>query len=109
MSLLPAADGVAVLAANRLRIKVPAGNRFYCEPKPMAEVSAPLLAMARGENPDDWCLAGSLSSGSALHVVALNTKLLEAGPLFAKYRIEYIFEEGLQYIVVLTVRSWKME
>ena len=54
VSLLPAADGVAVLAANRLRIKVPAGNRFYCEPKPMAEVSAPLLAMARGENPDDW-------------------------------------------------------
>ena len=37
-------------------------------------------------------------------MVALNTKLLEAGPLFAKFRIEYVFEQGLQYIVVLTLR-----
>ena len=34
VSLLPLGDDVAVLAANRLRIKVPTGNRFYSEPKP---------------------------------------------------------------------------
>ncbi len=104
VTLLPPADGVAVLAANRLRVRVPAGDRFFSKPKKVSEVPAPLLAVARGEKPGDWCLAGSLSSDTALRVVALNTKLLAAGPLFAKYRVEYVFEEGLQYIVVLTVR-----
>ena len=47
---------------------------------------------------------GSLHTGSALRVVDLNAKLLEAGPLFAKFRIEYVFEQGPQYIVVLTLR-----
>ena len=102
--LLPAVGGVAVLASDKLRIKVPAGERFFQKPKLLAEVPAPILSMARGEMPNDWCLAGTLRTESSLRVVALNTKLLESGPLFAKYRIEYVFEKGLQYVVALTLR-----
>ena len=104
IALVEKTGDTAVLAANRLRIRVPAGNRFFPKPKKVSELPAPLLALARGDVPQDWCLAGSLRSGSGLRVVALNTKLLETGPLFARYRIEYVFEKGLQYIVVLTLR-----
>ena len=103
-SLLPAGRGVAILSANRLRVKVPAGNHFFPQPQPVTEMPAPLLAMARGEQPEDWCLSGSLRADSLLRVVAMNTKLLEAGPLFARYRVEYVFEKGLQYIVTLNLR-----
>ncbi|MCH7726198.1 MAG: hypothetical protein IH991_06940 [Planctomycetes bacterium] len=99
-------DGeTAILAANRLRVRVPFGGKnFEREPVALSKVPAPILAIARGEKPNAWCLVGSLQAADTLKVIAMQAGLVEEGPLFAKYRVVYTFNRGQQYTVVLTLR-----
>ena len=95
--------GTAVLWANRLRVRVPHGTRQFQPPVSPATVPAPILAVARDGKTDGWCLAGSFRCQGGLKVIAMETRVLEQGPLFVRYRVAYTFDKGQQYIVVLTV------
>ena len=98
-------NGTAVLASNRLRVRVPHGSFNYeLEPQPFAQTAAPILAVARGGKPDAWCLTGSLRAKPEFRVIALKAEPVEQGPLFCRYRIAYTLNRGQQYTVVLTLR-----
>jgi len=93
-------DRLALLA-NQMQILVP-GSGSRTLNMPVSEVPAPLLAIAREK--DRWVGSGKLVGPSSLVVQTIDAHVVEHGPLFLKYAVQYTFSEGRSYKVQLTIQ-----
>jgi hypothetical protein len=95
----------AVLANDLLLIKVPAGHQDFAGGKPLSQVPAPILALARTSPSPVWAVDGSFSAPDTLLVDSLDAKVLESGPIFTRYQVAYKLEGGRTYTAVLELRA----
>ena len=95
----------AILGNSLLLVKVPAGHREFATGELLAEVPAPLLALARKFRPERWMATGSFSAPNTLRVDSMDAGIVESGPLFAKYQATYKLEGGKAYTATLELRA----
>ena len=95
----------SVLGNNLLLVKVPAGHQDFPGGKPLAQVPAPILGLARVARPQPWMVTGSFSAPDTLLVKSIDAKLAESGPVFATYQVTYTFQNDKSYIVTLELRA----
>ncbi len=98
--LEPEGEDRAALILNRQRVRVPHGDHAYPEGKPAADVPAPILAIADGQG--HWIGAGAFEAPDEVRVRQWEAALVENGPLLARYRISYTFDNDRRYQVELT-------
>lgn len=91
----------SAILGNQLQILVPAPGRRPLH-LPVAQAPAPLLAIARENN--KWVGAGRLVGPNDLLVESIDARIVEQGPLFLKYAVEYAFSGGRSYKVELTLQ-----
>ena len=94
-------DRVAI-TANQLQILVPSIGSHALN-VPVSQAPAPLLAIARETG--KWVGAGRLVGPDSLVVQAIDARIVEQGPLFLKYAIQYTLSGDRSYKVELTVQS----
>jgi len=95
----------AVLGNALLQVRVPAGHQDFPGGKPFAQVQAPILDMARTTRPPVPMARGAFIGPDTLRVDSVDAKLLESGPLFARYEVAYKFEGGKAYTAMLELRA----
>ena len=94
----------AILGNGLLLVKVPAGHQDFAAGKPLAEVPAPILGLARKAQPA-WMATGSFSAPSTLRVDSMDARMVESGPLFATYQVTYKLDGGKSYTATLELRA----
>ena len=95
----------ATFGNSLLLVKVPAGRQDFAAGKPLTEVSAPILGLARKIQPESWMATGSFSAPNTLRVLSMNAGIVESGPLFATYQVSYQLEGGKAYTATLELRA----
>ena len=95
----------AIFANGLLLVKVPAGHLDFAAGKPLAEVPAPILGLARKAQPAAWMANGSFFAPSTLRAISMEATILESGPLFATYQVIYQLVGGKSYITTLELRA----
>lgn len=102
---LEAAKGApeAMLGNSLLTVKVPAGHIDFAGGKPLSQVPAPVLGLARrGQAP---VITGSFSAPEGIAVTSMDAKVLESGPLFVTYQVAYQVTGGKSYTATLELRA----
>jgi len=95
----------AILGNSLLLVEVPAGHQDFPQGKPLAQAPAPILSLSRTAQPTPPMATGSFTAPDALLVNSIDTKLVESGPVFARYEITYQFPNDKSFIVDLELRA----
>jgi len=95
----------AILGNSLLLVKVPAGHQDFPNGKPLAQAPAPILGLARTAQPQPWMVTGSFAAPDTLLVNSIDAKLVESGPVFARYEITYQLQNNKSYTVDLELRT----
>jgi len=93
------AKGSVEITASQIGVRMLLGNGEVAAPAAMKDVPGPLVAMRLGN--------GAWSGGSALtgdaKVASWNAELTDAGPVFARVAVSYVFEDGNTVDLTATV------
>jgi len=102
-ALRPSSDPADSVIFNNglLSVKAPSGHHDFSPAMPLAQVPAPILAVARGAAPEAWATTGSFVAPDSLLVVSMDAKAEEQGPLFLIYKVTYHLTNGKDYAVDL--------
>ena len=95
----------AILGNSLLQIRVPSGHVDFPNGKPLSQVAAPILGLARTAEPQPWMVTGSFDAPDTLLVNSIDAKLVESGPVFARYEITYQLQNNKSYTVDLELRA----
>jgi|GEM_PF-1494135 len=95
----------AALSNDRLIVKIPAGRQDFAGGKPLSQVPAPILGIARPDPPQPWMATASFAAPDTLLVDSIDAKLIASGPLFAIYQIAYKLKENRSYTATLELRA----
>jgi hypothetical protein len=95
----------AILGNSLLRVQVPAGHIDFPNGKPLSEMPAPILGLARTAQPQPWIVTGSFDAPPTVLVNSMDAKLVESGPVFARYEITYQLQNNKTYTVDLELRT----
>jgi hypothetical protein len=95
----------AVLGNDLLLVKVPAGHQEFAGGKPLSQVPGPILGLARAAQPQPWMVTSSFAAPETLLVTSVDAKLVESGPIFARYEITYQFQNDKSYTMDLELRA----
>jgi len=93
----------ALLDNGLLTLKVPAGHRDFPGGKSLAEVPAPILSASREGHPE--AVRETFAAPGSLKVAAMDAKMIESGPVFAKYQITYLLQGEKSYSTMLELRA----
>lgn len=103
---LEKAEGnTARLITGLLQVHVPLGRLEFNPAKPLATAPAPIMSLTRiGGNPTP-AVKGLFVAPHDVAVKSMESRLLETGPLLARYRISYHLTRNKTYEVTLGLRT----
>jgi len=99
----PNDDGTAELVGRHQSVRVPWGTHRFDDPRPAADVPAPIVAL-RGRS-GNWIGRGAFLTADAdgPKVLGYTAAIEQRGPLFMTYRVTYRFAGDRSYEVRLTI------
>ena len=95
----------AMLTNGLLSVKMPAGHHDFAPPKPLNQLPAPILGLARGTASGDWAVTGSFIAPDTLLVASMDASVKVTGPLFSNYEVTYHLANKKNYTVDLELRG----
>jgi len=101
----PNDDGTADLVGSHQSVRVPRGTHRFDDPRPAADVPAPIVAL-RGRS-GNWIGRGAFltADADAPKVLGYTAAIEQRGPLFMTYRVTYRFAGDRSYEVRLTIEQ----